>query len=415
MAGKAGQRKIRVESALRSVPPARLALSAAWKDSLYAFLGGRFLYSLIGLIIWASKYRPPYADQYYYDIAPVLDGPMGALFGVWQRWDGIHYLRIAAYGYTNDHVSLFYPLYPLLGRWLSQITRIEPLVTMQVVSSAALLLSMVLLHKIVSRHFSVETARMTLLALVVFPSSYYFYAIFPQSLLLLLFLLAYTFILRGWWVGAAAAGVLAGLTHSTGVVLSILVGIEALQFLWPRVTALRQGRFTLDWNLPFALLAPFSPLLGFAAFMAWRESAGFLPYVALQSEKYARALTMPWEGVAAIVRFMISPEIPVNGFVAWINNACFLLMVFLTIRYFRRIPWSWWFLQTGFLVFLTTNFTTGYPLIGFFRYSLVIFPLFPEIALSGQKPGWRLAKFALGLLLAIFYSAMFFMWQYDLS
>jgi hypothetical protein len=161
------------------------------------------------------------------------------------------------------------------------------------------------------------------------------------------------------------------------------------------------------------IFAPFASVLGVAAFMTWREMSGFSPYIDLQSSEYSRALTMPWDGVISILRFIISPPATVNGFVALMNTGTFILMVILSVWSFRRIPWSWWVMQTGFLVFITTNLTVGYPLIGFFRYSIVIFPLFVELSMIGQRPGWRLLKFALGLLLSFAYSAMFFMWHYD--
>ena len=396
---------------LRSI---RITLSPAWRDSLLTFFAGRLFYTLIGLFIWWTKYRPLHANSYYYEIAPVLEGSAGALLGVWQRWDGIHYLRIATNGYTNNQVSLFYPLYPLLGRWLAHFTHWNISLTLLLVSSIAFLLSMVLLHEFVSQHFSEQIARITLAGLVLFPSGFYFYAIFPQSLLLFLILLTYFFVRRGWWAGGIITGFLAGLTHSTSIALCFLIGVEAVQFLWPKVIAFREKRFVFEWNILLPLFAPFGSLLGIASFMAWRETAGFSPYIALQSSAYSRAITMPWDGVAAIIQFIISPPNTVNYFVAYMNTAAFLLMAFLCAWSFRRIPWSWWVMQIGFLVFITTNLTVGYPLIGFFRYSIVIFPVFIELAILGQQPRWRLFKFALGLFLSFIYSAMFFMWQYDL-
>jgi hypothetical protein len=192
------------------------------------------------------------------------------------------------------------------------------------------------------------------------------------------------------------------------------VGTESIQFLRPKVSALRKKQLVFEWKIVNALIAPFSSLFGIASFMAWRNSAGFPPFIQLESDAYARALTMPWDGFAAIIKFMVSPPPVSNPVVAWMNTVVFCGIVLLTIFTFRRIPWSWWFMQLGFLLFITTNLTVGYPLIGFFRYTVAVFPLFIEIAILGQRPGWRLAKFALGLILSILFSAMFFMWGYDL-
>jgi hypothetical protein len=393
----------------------KIPQSAAFRDSLIAFGAGRIYYTLIGLLIWWTKYRPPEADFYYWGIQPVLNGPAGALLGVWQRWDGIHYQRIAAFGYTNDHLSMFYPLYPLLSRWLAGFTHLDLLLSLILVSNTAFFVSMVLLHNLISQHFSEQIARMTLVWVILFPSGVYDYAIYPQSLLLLLILLTALLISRGWWAGALLSGFLAGLTHSTSVVLSFLVGIEALRTLLPQIAAVRQKRFIFSWNYLFALLAPFATPLGIASFMLWRSQAGFPPYAELQQASYSRVLTMPWDGVAEIVKFILSPPPTVNIFAAWINFAVFALMVLLTVVSFRRIPWSWWLMQTGFLIFITTNLTVGNPMICFSRFALIIFPMFLEFSILIRQSRWRLVNFAIGIFLSFVYSAMFFMWLYDLA
>lgn len=415
MTEQAAKRKSWVEALIHSIHSRRLSLPAAWRDSLLIFTAGRLFYSLIGFLVWWTKYRPAYADRYYYEITPLLNGWGGALLGVWQRWDGIHYQRIALSGYADPQLSLFYPLYPVASRWLAELTHLNLLAAFLLVSNLAFLLSMVLVHKIVSQYYSVQVARGTIAALVLFPSSFYFYAIFPQSLLLFFILLSYYCVRRGWWVAAAVSGFFAGLTHSTAIALTFLVGVEAIQFLWPQVIALRERRFVFRWKYVIVLLAPITNVLGIGVFMLWRNLAGFPSYVELQSTAYAKALSLPWDGVEAIIQSMISPSNQANPIMAWTNTAVLLLIAILLIWSFRRIPWSWWVMQLGFLIFITTNHNAGNPLISFFRYCLIVFPLFVEISLLGQRPGWRLLKFGLGLFLAILFSAMFFMWQYDLA
>lgn len=389
--------------------------SEAWRDSLIIFLAGRVYYSLIGLLIWWTGYRPPEAQQYYWGVQPVLTGAAGALLGVWQRWDSIHYQRIAAAGYTSDHLSMFYPLYPLLGRWLAALTHLDLLPSLILAGNAAFLLSMLLLHQIIRRRYSRQTARLALAGLVLFPSGVYGYGIFPQPLLLFLVLLTYVLILRGWWAGALATGFLAGLTHSTAIALSFLVGIEALRALWLYMHALRQRQLHFSWNIPFMVLAPLATPLGLASFMVWRAQAGFPSYTEIQQESYQRVLTMPWTGVIQIIRFILSPPVTVNIYAAAINFIVFAVMAALSVWSFRRIPGSWWAMQAGFLVFITTNLTVNNPMICFARFSLIVFPMFVGLALVGQRPRWRLLLFFWGLLLSFVFSAMFFLWLYDMA
>lgn len=386
-------------------------ISPAWRDSLLAFLGGRVFYSLVGAFIWWTKFMPAGIERYYYEMTPLVEGPAGALLGVWQRWDGVHYQRIVTSGYFTDQVSAFYPLYPLLARGLAGLTHWHPLLALVVVSNVALFFSLVLLHKIVSRQFSASTARATLAGLVLFPSGYYLYAIYPQSLLLLLVLTSTWFARDDRWAYAAAAAFLAGLTHSTAVVVSFLLGIEALFYLWPSLADFRAGQFRWNWNLPLALLAPLAAPAGMGAFLAWREWAGFIPFFEIQKQMGGRAFFLPWDGLVAVVRFILAMPIQADQVVNWMNALVFWLTIGLTIWSFRRIPWSWWVAQVGLLVFFLSNMTVYNPLLGFFRYILPVFPVFVALSLAGQSRPWRLVKFGITLLLAFIFSAMFFMWQ----
>ena len=380
-----------------------LRLSPAWRDSLLAFLAGRLLFSLWGVLLWFMGMRLPEHMAFYYELTPTLDGLPGALLGMWQRWDTIHYLRIALHGYHTEGLTAFYPLYPLLGRWLTTLTGWDPTLALIVVSNLAFFFSLVLLHKIVSRSFSPQLARATLAAVMIFPFSFYNYAAYPQSLLLLCVLLAYWLAEQGHWSGAALANLMGGLTHSTAALLTVLLG-------WLAIRHIRQSRHPLRWT---ALAAPFTNLLGIALFLAYRQAAGWPPYPDTLARLYERSVSLPWDAAVIYFNYITHLPLQIPYLISWVGVILFLVTVGLTVWGWGWMPRPWWWYQAALLVFLMSNTITGAPMIAFLRYCLIMFPLFVEIARLWQRPRLRMLLFSVGLILGLLLSAMFFMWRGD--
>ena len=388
----------------------KVRLSPAWRDSLIAFSVGRMLFSLIGYLIWLTGFRPEHADQFYFGIPSVLQGLPGALLGVWQRWDGIHYQRIALEGYSAGYLTVFFPMYPLLSRWLSRLTGLDLLPALIVVSNLAFLFSLVLLYQIVSTRFSPKLARTTLINVLIFPTAFYFYAIYPQSLVLMWILLAYWLTIQKKWAGAGMAALLAGLTHSTAWVLTILIGVEAFQYFKAEGISFKQVQ---RWLLP--LFASGMNGVGIIAFLLWRAWAGFPPFQQVEREAWGWQQYTPWGGVWDIVKSIFSTPLAISELVAWINIGTFLLIIALTLWSFRRIPTAMWLFQLVTLAFLTINHMSWNPLQNFFRFILILFPVYLELALLERGKTGILLKFTCQVILAVILSAMFFLWQSGVS
>jgi Gpi18-like mannosyltransferase len=114
------------------------------------------------------------------------------------NFDGVHYLRIAQDGYLAQYSQAFFPLFPILIRLFSYIfPRVPNLVTILYTDPAyfysGLILSnlffwgaIIVFYKLIKFEFNSSIAKWSLLSLLVFPTSYYFGVIYPESLFLLL-------------------------------------------------------------------------------------------------------------------------------------------------------------------------------------------------------------------------------------
>lgn len=368
----------------------------AWLFSLKLWAGAMLLFSALGLMAWwmFSPIRP--ADpQKLWETVPLESGLPGGLLGVWMRWDGIHYLRIAQEGYSQDMLTAFFPLYPLLGRWVGAVLGGSVLAGLLLVSRIALLAGFYFLYRIVQAYFDAGTAKKALVFCVFFPTSVYLFAPYPLSLALMFSLAAVWFAIQKKWLLVMLAGLLAGLTHGTVLPLAAGLVVIAIAQVW------KQWR---NWPV---LLAAGSPLMGTALFLAWRSWAGFPDYGWLLAHYWFRVSQAPWMIIEDFKRFYWGYMGHADG---WVNLVLLLIAVGLTIWSFRKIPLAMWIYQLTGLVFLCSTAVLNTPFGSTGRYLLLMFPLFIEIALIAHGRISRLLILAVWLFASLFLAMVYFMW-----
>jgi hypothetical protein len=318
------------------------------------------------------------------------------------RWDAAWYLRIAESGYGGSDVrAAFFPLYPLLVRAVAAPFGASPealLLAAYVVSLAAFLGALVLLHRLVSLELGRPIAQPALLLLAVFPAAVFFGAPYSESLFLLLAVGAFYAARTGrWaWAGAAAAG--AAATRSSGVLLLL-----PLAMLWwssgRGASAPRAGRRLRDaaWLLLAPLgLAAYAAFLGLAEDDAWR----FLDV----QDAWSRELTVPlagaWDGLGAAIdgaRQLLSGQTEVVYFekaagdpyrIAAINLMLFGSLVFALVACagcLRRLPKAYGAWVAASLVLPLTFPVKPQPLMSLPRFLAVLFPIFMWLALWSEE------------------------------
>jgi len=378
-------------------------MDPAWRAALLDWAALRVGLALWAVWIWLKQLMPITTGFFYYTVVPLLNGWQGALLGMWQRWDSIYYQSITETNYSADNLSVFFPAYPLLARFLSQVSGLTGLAALLVLSSLATLFSLVLLYRIANDLFGEQIARRSLLCTVLFPTAFFFFGLYPQSLTLLWILLAYDRARRGQWLAAGLAGLLAGLTHATAVALAAMLAVQVFQ-------ALRGSRFSVRWLALGAV--PGLPLLGIALFLVWRNAMGFPSFNDIQMQSWGRILSTPWGTLIALVEYF--PANVGGNWVIVLNTVMLAAALFSVVWGLRRLPLALSVYQIVFVLYMLSSRMTTDPLLSVNRFVLELFPMFFALGSTTLRAGkaGQLLLFAVGLLSSLGISGMFFMWKW---
>ncbi len=213
----------------------------------------------------------PREDSAPYRYVPVpMEGLARVLVEPLRQWDGFWYKLIAEQGYggppPNDAFPAFWPLYPWLMAVGSRLTGASVETAGWVISHVAFLIALILLYRLVALDFDRPTARRTLLALALFPTAFFFSAVYTESLFLMLAVGALLSARQGNWLLAGLLGALTALTRFQGMLLLVPFAVLFLQ----------QHRLDLRRWFPNAIFAAL-PALGPATFALHLRRAGKRP------------------------------------------------------------------------------------------------------------------------------------------
>lgn len=168
------------------------------------------------------------------------------LQSVWAHFDGIHYLRIAARGYADNGSQAFFPLYPLLVRFLTPLF-LSPLAAGTFISLASLVLTLTGLQYLFPR----RTSRFAILSLLLFPTSFFLAAVYSESLFLMHTVWFFVMLKsRRFALAALIAGFASG-TRIIGAVLAFSLLVELLQLNYPRLKLILFSLLSLSGLLAY--------------------------------------------------------------------------------------------------------------------------------------------------------------------
>lgn len=349
---------------------------------------------------------------------------------VWANFDGVHYLDIAARGYQ----SLEYPFFPLFPFSINVLSQSLVLIKVQIpllfsgilVSNLAFLVSLFVVSRIINLDKPLGSGSTLLTAsargkqraltpllfliLITYPTSFFYGAVYNDSLFFLLASLTLLFSRKRSFATASMFAGLATLTRLNGLALVFLIGFEYIGSIWSL------KKLGIELKSKLALREIIKSRIYFVALIPL-VFIGYLFYIQNLSGNWQDLFTamkvwnqseptFPLQVAFRYLKIFIS--VPSSALVFWVAALEFLSVLFyisMLIFSFKKIRLSYWvFFAASILIPSVTGTFAGMP-----RYGLHIYPFFLSIALFlHDKPlKFKLSYFAISIALFLFAITLF--------
>ncbi len=338
----------------------------------------------------ATKYRL-YPDNLF------MDGLL--------RWDSFFYKGIAEHGYNNIingtgfRDTSFFPMYSIFTAIVMRTFGISTEVAGLIVTNVAFLLALIALYHLTQMHFEEAVARRTVILLAVFPFSFFFSAMFTESVFAAAAIGAFYYGERRQWVIAALCAAIAAATRIIGLSVTVGLGLlylEQIGWQWRRI------RLNILWlllgglGLALVLLVMWTTSGNPLQFLAPENTQAFLPNFNLPKIVDTLRYTTPqmffagqYFGMDVVHLWVLFPSIA------------------LALYSFRLLPRKSYVLWALLAIVLNLS---AWP--GFGRYVLPIFPLFIALAvLLKKRAQYETWLFASAALLTVF-AVVFATWNW---
>lgn len=339
--------------------------------------------------------------------------PNSTFLSLWAKWDSQWYVQIARNGYwfqplRQSNVA-FFPLYPLAMRLLAPLVGENLVLAGFLVSNAAFLLALIFLYRLAELELADrESARRTVFYLALFPTAFFFSAVYTESLFLSLSVATMYFARRQYWLAAALTGMLASATRNLGIVLWAMVTWEWLRrHGWSLQGTMRRQTWCLllrsakaHWTELVIIAAIPLGLLLYMAFLEinFDRPLAFIEVQAAWGRQNVGPVAVLARELSALADFQLN-----RGSLNRLLNLSFALTAL------AMTPFIWRRLGEGYAVYtLVLILVPLYSSVAsVMRYVLPVFPAFILLGWWGRRPTvdrFLTAGFAVGLgvLTAVF-------------
>ncbi len=343
-----------------------------------------------GGMLLPSKTRPSEIFPYFH-ASPY---PFNWL-AIWQRFDANWYISLAEMGYGGTEGDDHYPpLFPILIRLLKPLFGSYFLAGL-FISHLATLYAIKLLYSTFSQWREGNHARRSTLFFLIYPTSFFLFSVYTESLFLVTVLLAFQQMRKRSWIWAGFWVFCAILTRLQGAA----VVLPMLYLMWQDRPFLRKLSHWFGLGLP--------TLAGlFYLFLRSRQitTTGAIPFV--EAAWHAR-LVPPWETYWYAIQTLLSGRFT---FIDALNWSVVTLFMILLIIGWRKIPLEYNLYSVFSLLIILIRIVETQPLISMSRYSLTLFPAFFIFGLAGENPWLRRLILYAFIPLNLYLSAQFFLW-----
>jgi Mannosyltransferase (PIG-V) len=312
---------------------------------------------------------------------------------IWNRWDSLHYLQVAQFGYSakGPLKSWFYPLFPWVTRAFAFLTG-DYLVAALVVSGLALMAAAVMMRRLVASDFSNPIALRAVWFFLIFPGAYFLHIGYTESLFIAL---AFGSILAArtdrWWL-AGILGAFAWMTRAPGMILVPTLAVEAGHRLWTT----RKW----DWRWLWIALVP----AGFCVYLLvnWHVTGDPFWFLGARRKLFAVWTEWPWHGIHALIGNM--QRGPSDGEIVGTQELVFtfIAMACSVLAWMAMRPSYAMWITGNCLLVISINFIQCMP-----RYTLPLFPIFIFLALLAKNRFWNAVITVWSLLFLALFSSLF--------
>lgn len=324
----------------------------------------------------AMPRMPLYPDQLPDNFLPTirwLDG--------FARWDAAWYVTVMNHGYDGPagvpvQQRGFFPLYPMLSKFLLFLSRqghvyADQVVAAIITANLCFLIAVVLFAQVVQRHYGADVARTASLLLCVSPLSFFFSAAYSESLFLLTALAAFWFAYEEQWELSALSIALCSATRMTGLAMIPAVMLIA----WRSRASVRQ-----------LVVVPLVGVLGALSVMlyTWWRYDDFFAYTHAQAAFWAN-----WQGRVGTYKDLLLRD-PL-GMVADSGHTIIAINLALALLWLVSLLWVWRHVEPGMALFTTVMvvFHIGYTWQSLGRYMLPAMAVYIVWAMLLCRPGWN--------------------------
>ncbi len=295
----------------------------------------------------------------------------------WAGFDGYHYLTIAREGYLQTGgVQAFFPLYPLLIRFLTPVF-FSPLLAGLFISSLSFYGFLLLGYQLLQKKYHSNIAWWFILIFLFSPASFFFIALYSESLFLFLTMATFYAYYHRHYPLVAFFGFLLSATRIIGILVPLAIGLDYLYHLYRSRQAIKLTQIKPLFFISLSFLGLFSYMLYLwhhfndplyfrtvqQMFASGRETSRFilLPQVYFRYFKmFYFGLPSTWKTYAIVQEFILTTFYLFGLIYTFWQNLRLRRLIY---------PWSWWiFSALAFIVpTMTGNFSsmTRYVLVSF--------------------------------------------------